>query len=56
MEVGGQIQVPAALSRGKNLRYPLDRRLSMPKSLPGRGGEENNSQALPEIEPLSSSL
>jgi hypothetical protein len=31
-------------SQGKSPWYPLDRRLGDPQSLPGRGGEEKNSQ------------
>jgi hypothetical protein len=31
--------------------YPLDRRLGGTQSRSGRGGEENNSQPLPGIEP-----
>jgi len=34
MEVSGKLQTPAALARGKNPRYPLDKRLGGP---PGDG-------------------
>jgi hypothetical protein len=39
--------------RGKNPRYPLDRRLGRPQSQSGRGGEEKISLPLPGFEPLS---
>jgi hypothetical protein len=39
--------------RGKNSRYPLDRRLGGLQSRCGRGGEEEKSQLLPGIEPRS---
>jgi hypothetical protein len=51
MEVSGQIHAPAALPQGKNLRYPLDRRLGGPQIRSGHGGEEKNSQPPPGIEP-----
>jgi hypothetical protein len=35
----------------KNRSYPLDRRLGMPQSQSGNGGEEKNSQPLPGLEP-----
>jgi len=35
--------------------YPLDKRLGGPQSRSRRGGEEENSQPLPGLEPLSSS-
>jgi hypothetical protein len=38
--VSGQLQAPAALSPGKELRYPFDRRLDGLHSKSGRGGEE----------------
>jgi hypothetical protein len=47
---GGQLNAPAALPPGKTPLYPLDRRLSGPKSRSGRGGEEKNSQPLPGLE------
>jgi hypothetical protein len=37
MEVSGQLHAPAALLRGKNTRYSLDRRLDGPQSRTGRG-------------------
>jgi hypothetical protein len=37
--------------QGKSPRYPLERRLGVPYSRSGRGGEEKNSQPLPELEP-----
>jgi hypothetical protein len=43
MELSGQFHAPAALSRGKSPRYPLDRRLGGPQSRSGRGGEEENT-------------
>jgi hypothetical protein len=51
MEVSGQLHAPAAYSQGKSPWYPLDRRLGGPQSRSGRGGEENNSQPPPGIEP-----
>jgi hypothetical protein len=41
MEVSGQIHAPAALPRGKEPRYPLDRRLGGPQSQCGRRGENS---------------
>jgi hypothetical protein len=43
MKVSGQLHTLAALSREKNPRYPLDRRLSGPQSWSGRGGEEKKN-------------
>jgi hypothetical protein len=37
--------------QGKSPWCPLDGRLGGPQSLCGRGGEEKNSQPLPELEP-----
>jgi hypothetical protein len=51
MEVSGQLHAPTALTSGKEPLVPLDRRLGGPQSRSGRGGEEKNSQPLPEIEP-----
>jgi hypothetical protein len=48
---GGPFHAPAALPRGKRPLYPLDRRLSGPRNLSGRGGEKKNSQPLPGLEP-----
>jgi hypothetical protein len=41
--VSGQLHAPAALSRRKNFRYPLSRRLSRPQSRCECGGEEKKS-------------
>jgi hypothetical protein len=38
--------------QGKNLWYPLERRLGGPQSWSGHGSEEKNSQPLPGLEPL----
>jgi hypothetical protein len=51
MEVSGQLHDPAALPPGKEIRYPLDRRLGRPQSRSGSGGEEKNSQPPSRIEP-----
>jgi hypothetical protein len=51
MEVSGQFHAPAAVPHGKSPWHPLDRRLGGPQSRSGRGGEEKNSQPLPELEP-----
>jgi hypothetical protein len=51
MEVSGQIHAPAALPPGKQLRYPLDRRLGGPQSQSGPYGEEKNRLLLQGIEP-----
>jgi hypothetical protein len=40
-------------SQGKSPWYPLDRRLGGPQSRAGRGGEEENSQPTPGIEPYN---
>jgi hypothetical protein len=37
--------------QGMSLWYPLDRRIGGPQSQPGRGGEEKNSQPLPDSKP-----
>jgi hypothetical protein len=37
--------------QGKCPWYPLDRRLCGPQNRTGRGGEDKNSQSLPELEP-----
>jgi hypothetical protein len=50
VEVSGQFHAPAALPPGKELRYPLDRRLGGPQSRSGRGGEKNSQPPL-GIEP-----
>jgi len=41
---GGQLHAPAALSPGKEPPAPLDRRPGGPRSLSGRGGEEESGQ------------
>jgi hypothetical protein len=51
MEASGQLHAPAALSPGEDPLVLIDRRLSGPLSRSGRGGEEENSQPLPDIEP-----
>jgi len=48
MEVSGQLHVPL-YPQGKSPWYPLDRRLGGLQSPSGRGGEEKNSQSLPEV-------
>jgi hypothetical protein len=40
MKVSGQLHAPAASPPEKVFRYTLDRRLSVPQSRSGRGGEE----------------
>jgi hypothetical protein len=47
MVVSGQLHT----SRERIPRYPVNRRLGVPQSRSGRGGEEKNSQPLPGIEP-----
>jgi hypothetical protein len=42
MEMSGQFYAPAALTPGKEPRYPLDRRLDGPRSRYGRCGEQKN--------------
>jgi hypothetical protein len=44
MEVSGHRHAQAALPLGKELWYPLDRRLGGPQSRSGPGGKEKNSQ------------
>jgi hypothetical protein len=51
MEMSGQLHNPVFYHQGKSPCYPLDRRLGGPQSRSGRGGEEKNSQRLPELEP-----
>jgi len=45
MEVSGQVHATSALPPGKNLQYPLDRKLGGPHSRSGRGGEEKKVSA-----------
>jgi hypothetical protein len=40
MEVSGQLHAPVALTPGKSLRYPLDRRLGGPQTRSGQSGED----------------
>jgi hypothetical protein len=51
MKVSGQLHTPAALPQEESHWYPLDRRLGGPQSCSGHGGEENNFQPPPGIEP-----
>jgi len=51
MGVSDQLHAPAALPPGKEPSYTLDRKLGGPRSQPGRGGGEKNSQPLPGLEP-----
>jgi hypothetical protein len=54
MVVSGQRHAPAALyPRGKDPRYPLDRRLGGPQSRSERRGQKKNSLPLSRIEPWS---
>jgi len=39
MEIGVQLQISAALLQGKNLRYPLNRRLDGLQNRPGLFGK-----------------
>jgi hypothetical protein len=48
MKVSGQFHAPAALLRGEQPRYPLDRRLGGPHSRSGRCEDEKNLLPLPE--------
>jgi hypothetical protein len=53
--VSGQRHAPAALyPRGKDPRYPLDRKLGGPQSRSWHGGYRKNPLPLPGIEPLLS--
>jgi hypothetical protein len=47
-------QAPAALLLGKNLRYPLDRRLVGPHNQPAHGAKEKDPK-MPRIKTRSSS-
>jgi hypothetical protein len=42
MKLNGQFCDPAALPRGKEPRYPMDRRLGGPQSRSGRSEEKND--------------
>jgi hypothetical protein len=48
--MSGQLHAPAAFPRGKNPRYPLDRRLGETQSRSGHGSKEKKSQPLLAIE------
>jgi hypothetical protein len=48
--MNGQLHALAALSKEKELPYPLHRRLGGPQSQPGCVGEERNIWPLPGIE------
>jgi hypothetical protein len=50
MEVSSQLHAHAALPPGKELLYPLDRRLDGPQNRSGHGGEEKTSQPLAGLE------
>jgi hypothetical protein len=52
MEVSGQLHASAALTSGKEPRYPLDRRQEESQS--GHSVEKKDSQPLAGIEPRSS--
>jgi hypothetical protein len=45
-----KLHAPALYPQGKSSWYPLDRKFGGPQSRSGRGGEEKNSQPLPEQE------
>jgi len=51
MEDSGQLRALTALPPRKSPRYPLNRRLGGPQGRSGHGGEEENSQPLPGLEP-----
>jgi hypothetical protein len=51
VEVSGHLHPPVALPPVKSSSYPLDRRPGEPQSRSKRGGEERNSQPLPDLEP-----
>jgi hypothetical protein len=56
MGVSGQHHAPAALyPRGKDPRYPVDKRLGGPQSRSGRRGQKKNPLPLLGIEPRSTS-
>jgi len=46
--VSGQLHAPAALPRGKSLRYPFIGGWLGTRSRSGRGGEQKTSRSLPE--------
>jgi hypothetical protein len=49
MEVSGQVRAPADLLQRKEFQYPLDKRLDVSQSRPGRYGVEKNLLHLPGI-------
>jgi hypothetical protein len=51
MEVHGQLHDPAALLPGKEPLVPIGSEDGWVQNRSGRGGEEENSQSPPEIEP-----
>jgi hypothetical protein len=53
LNIGGDLSDsrPNYLPLGRNLRYPLDRRLSGPQNKPGRGGKEKHHCSCPESTP-----
>jgi len=51
MEGSSQLHAPVALPPGKEIWFPLDRRLGGHQSWFGHGGKEKNSQSLPGLEP-----
>jgi hypothetical protein len=53
---GGQRHALAALPPGKRPRYPLEKRLGGPQSLPGRYGEQKNLVNCRETHPNSSAV
>jgi hypothetical protein len=50
MEMSGQLNASATLPQGNSPWYPSDRMLGGPQSWPGHGGEEKDSQPVPELE------
>jgi hypothetical protein len=56
MEVSGQLHAPAALTRGEEPRYPLDRWPGGPQSRSGRCAEEKNlasaGNRTPAVQPV----
>jgi hypothetical protein len=52
MEVSGQLHVPAALPPGKEPLVTIEQEAGCSQNRSRRGGEEKNSQPLPQLEPL----
>jgi len=46
VQVSGKLHIAAALTYGKQFRYPLNKRRQLPE-LSGRGGEEKFLNSLP---------